>query len=115
VAGHRFGRLPTFVTVLRNFSEHLSILPQVTRHAQASDQEAPVKHLLSIRETAEELGISATGIQRLIRNQRLPVIRIGRRTLIDPSDIDSLIEQYRVCGKGARVRRSERSGGGDSR
>jgi excisionase family DNA binding protein len=60
-----------------------------------------VERLLSVREACEALGISSQSFYRLVGRSELPVVKIGGRTLIRPSELDAL------------VRRSERTGEGD--
>lgn len=48
---------------------------------------------LSVNETSFVTGLSPTTIHRLIRGRRLPVSKVGGRTLILPEDIARLIEE----------------------
>jgi excisionase family DNA binding protein len=49
--------------------------------------------LVSLDDAATYLGISRDGIYRLIAAGELSAIKIRRRTLLDPEDIDRLIER----------------------
>jgi excisionase family DNA binding protein len=60
-----------------------------------------VERLLSVRQVCETLGVSTQSFYRLVGRGELPVVKIGGRTLIRPSELDAL------------VRRSERTGEGD--
>jgi excisionase family DNA binding protein len=46
------------------------------------------KLLLSVKETAIALNVGVSTIRQLIKNGRLPVVRINRRVLIRKKDID---------------------------
>jgi len=54
------------------------------------------KRLLSYREASAYLGISVSNLKRLIKRGELPVIKVGRRTLLDIYDLDEYIEKRRV-------------------
>jgi excisionase family DNA binding protein len=60
--------------------------------AQASHR-AP---LVSLDDAATYLGISRDGVYRLIASGELTGIKIRRRTLLDPNDIDRLIERSKT-------------------
>ncbi len=51
--------------------------------------------LLSMQEAAGELGISRVGVERLIRRGDLPVVRIGRRILIEPETLAAFVRARR--------------------
>ena len=63
--------------------------------------------LLSVQEAAGELGISRVGVERLIRRGELPVIRLGRRVLIEPAALEAVIEQRRTRGRVRLASRGE--------
>lgn len=46
----------------------------------------------SDREAADYLGISRTGLWRLLKAGRLPCVRIGGRTLFRRSDLDAFLD-----------------------
>lgn len=50
-------------------------------------------HLLSIRETAETLGVSRQTVYRLMAAGELPVVKIGDRSLFRPRDVEALIDR----------------------
>ena len=51
------------------------------------------ERLLSGREAANFLGISGSLLRALVRTGALPVVRLGRRRLYRPADLNALIEQ----------------------
>jgi excisionase family DNA binding protein len=51
--------------------------------------------LLNTDEAAEYLGVSAPMIRRLIARGEIPVVRIGRRLLVDRNDIDVVVEKWK--------------------
>jgi excisionase family DNA binding protein len=50
-----------------------------------------LKRLLSVEEAAGYLGISEWSIRQRIWNGTLPVVQLGRRTLLDRQDLDQFI------------------------
>ena len=50
-----------------------------------------MKLVYSQAEVAEMLGIHVTTVAKLIKDGELPAIRIGRRVLIRPTDLDHYI------------------------
>lgn len=55
--------------------------------------------LLSVPEAAARLGIGKRSVWRMLDTGELPSIRLGRRRLIDPRDLASLIERRREGGR----------------
>ena len=51
--------------------------------------------LLSIDGTKERLGVSRRTVLREIAAGELVAVRIGRRTLIDPRDLEAYIERHK--------------------
>jgi excisionase family DNA binding protein len=49
----------------------------------------------SIAETARALGVGRTSVKGFIRDGKLPVVRLGRRTLVRPADLDALVAEGR--------------------
>lgn len=47
--------------------------------------------LLSVDEAADALGISRTSLYQAIRSGSLRTVRLGRRRMVAPADIDALI------------------------
>jgi len=47
--------------------------------------------LLSIPEAAESLGINWSTIYRLVTAGKIPLIKLGSRSLLDPADISALV------------------------
>jgi len=54
-------------------------------------QSLPTKRLLSIQEAAESLGINRSTIYRLVTAGKIPLIKLGSRSLLDPADLNALI------------------------
>jgi excisionase family DNA binding protein len=50
---------------------------------------------LSVKETAASLGLSPWTIRKFIREGKMQTIRLGRRVLIEPSEVRRLIEACR--------------------
>ena len=48
------------------------------------------RKLLNVSETAELLGVSGITVRRLIYRGELPIVKIGRRVLIRPDDLERL-------------------------
>jgi excisionase family DNA binding protein len=52
--------------------------------------------LLSLPEGARRLGVSRHTVRAWIRQRRLPFVRLGRRVLLDPADVERFINVNRV-------------------
>ena len=51
---------------------------------------------MGLREAAELIGLSHWTLRQYIRDGKLKAVRIGRRVLIEPSELQRLIEQGRT-------------------
>jgi excisionase family DNA binding protein len=54
---------------------------------------------IGVKEAAAALGISHWSLRKYVRQGRLVAVRIGRRVLIQPAELERLIEQGRSGGK----------------
>jgi excisionase family DNA binding protein len=52
--------------------------------------------LVGIKDAAASLGLSHWTLRAWIREGRLAAVRMGRRVLIEPSELARLIEQARI-------------------
>ena len=52
--------------------------------------------LLSIEEGAVKLGVSPLTLRAWIRQRRLPHLKLGRRVLLDPQDVQRFLDANRV-------------------
>ncbi len=59
----------------------------------AADQ--ALEPLLSIEQVSEFLGISQSGIFRLLRSEELACVKVGGRTLIEPAEVRKFIAARR--------------------
>jgi excisionase family DNA binding protein len=50
---------------------------------------------LGVREAANLLGISPWTVRKYVRHRRIQAVRIGRRVLIEPSELRRIIESGR--------------------
>ncbi|MEY2454362.1 MAG: Helix-turn-helix domain [Acidimicrobiaceae bacterium] len=48
-------------------------------------------NLLTIQQAAERLNLTERGIRRLVINEGLPTIRLGRTLRFDPNDLDAFV------------------------
>ena len=55
-----------------------------------------IQRLLSIDEAAARLGVSKYTLRGWLFQRRLPHVKLGRRVLVDPNDLDRFIETSRV-------------------
>ena len=62
--------------------------------------------LLSVREASSRLGISVFTLRMWLRQGRLPHIRLGRRVLLRPDDVDAFVLEHLVAPTPAAERRS---------
>jgi excisionase family DNA binding protein len=51
---------------------------------------------LSVQDCADELGVSAQHIRRLISSKQLPASRIGNRIVIKREDLEQLLDANRL-------------------
>ena len=61
-------------------------------HKDPSDR-PPSRALLKVKQVAQLLNCSERQIWRLIQDNRLPVIRIGRSVRIAPDAVDKLLQE----------------------
>jgi len=54
--------------------------------------------LLGVEDVAAMLSISPWTVRRYVANGTIPSVRIGRRVLIEPAELQNLIEQNRKRG-----------------
>ncbi|HEY6326589.1 MAG TPA: helix-turn-helix domain-containing protein [Candidatus Cybelea sp.] len=58
-----------------------------------NNQGPQISKVLSINEAAEVLRVSRSTLKRLIGEEKLRTIRLGRRVLVPVSSIDELLER----------------------
>jgi excisionase family DNA binding protein len=73
------------ITVAPKVAIHQQLMPQVGNHINLREKE-----FLSILEVATLLGASRWTIQRMIKSNRLPVAKLGSRTIIKRTSLDNL-------------------------
>ncbi len=59
-------------------------------------QEGVPKGLLTVDEAAQRLGVSKYSLRRWVSRRRIPYVKIGRRTLFNPNDLETLIKDSTV-------------------
>ena len=55
---------------------------------------------LSVKDAAAAVGLTHWGIRKFIRQGKLRAVKIGRRILIEPSELQRLVAQGREEAKG---------------
>jgi excisionase family DNA binding protein len=50
----------------------------------------------SVDRAAEELGVSPHTLRAWLRQRRLPFLKLGRRVLLDPHDVQCFLDANRV-------------------
>jgi excisionase family DNA binding protein len=73
------------IAVAPKVATHQHQMPQVGNHINLREKE-----FLSILEVATLLGASRWTIQRMIKSNRLPVAKLGSRTIIKRTSLDNL-------------------------
>jgi excisionase family DNA binding protein len=58
--------------------------------------------LLTRQDAADELGVSLSTLTRLVRVRALPIVKVGRRTLVRPSAIERYIVKHEGYKGGRR-------------
>lgn len=61
-----------------------------------------IEALLSLDDVAQLLGISESGVYRLVRSGELPRVKVGKRTLFEPHEIRGFIASRRDAGEKER-------------
>jgi len=56
-------------------------------------------HLLEVAHVAHRLSASQGFVRRLIRERKLPAIRLGVRWRVDPADLHAFIDAQRVTAR----------------
>ena len=51
---------------------------------------------LGLKEAAEAVGLSHWQLRKYIREGKLRAVRLGKRVLVEPSELQRLIEQGRI-------------------
>ncbi len=81
-----------YVRVLRLDESSLEALAAKISSNLKNQKPVNTSRLVSIRETAALLGLGRSTIYRLIESGKLTKLKIGRRTLIERSSIDQLLD-----------------------
>jgi len=55
--------------------------------------------LLDVYRTSERLGVSASTVRNLIRREALPIVRVGRRVLVEEAAIQRFVAERRAPGE----------------
>lgn len=63
--------------------------------AGARDGGPSVSNLLSLQQSAARLGISVHTVRKLIARGAIPRIKLGRRVLVDPQDLQDFIGRHK--------------------
>ncbi|MDD5242474.1 MAG: helix-turn-helix domain-containing protein [Syntrophorhabdaceae bacterium] len=66
------------------------------RKAQNKNPRGPHKRLYTIPEAAHYLGRTVNALREMIWAGKLPIVRDGKRILLDQSDMDSYIERHKT-------------------
>ena len=53
-------------------------------------------NLLSVREAADFLGLKPVTIYKYINSRSIPFIKIGRRVLFEPEDLESWLKDKKI-------------------
>jgi excisionase family DNA binding protein len=67
-------------------------------------QKGVPKGLLTVDEAARRLGVSKYTLRGWVSQRRIPYVKIGRRTLFKPTDLDNLIKDSTVVPRSPRGR-----------
>jgi len=53
----------------------------------------PLRHWLSVNETAELLGLSVPGVRKMIARDEIPAVHLGRTVRVDGRELERRLEQ----------------------
>ena len=83
--------------VIETIAERVAekIVARLPQHSPSADD--PL--LLSIEQAARKLGRTVPAMEHLIRQHRLPVVRIDRRIFLDYRDILKLIDDHKISAR----------------
>ena len=57
---------------------------------------------IGVKEAAVRLGVSHWAVRQWIKSGKLPAVRLGRRVLIEPGELERLVEQGRMGASNER-------------
>ncbi|NUO79353.1 helix-turn-helix domain-containing protein [candidate division KSB1 bacterium] len=66
---------------------------------QVQFESVQTKRLLSVEEAATYLGIAEWTLRGWVSRKRVPVVKLGRRTLFDPADLSDWVEKHKVAAR----------------
>jgi len=69
-----------------------------------------IEALLSLNEVAQLLGISESGVYRLVRSGELPRVKVGNRTLFEAHEIRRFIASRRGAAEPQKGAINQRTG-----
>jgi len=58
-----------------------------------------VRENISIFDAARILGIAPVTLRRWIRQRRLPHVRLGRRVVVQPEDLEAFVQRHRIAAE----------------
>ncbi len=86
--------LPHRADYVRAIYEALLRIEDLLRDSRPAPDRAPRifgKAALSMRETSETLGIGLSTLKELVRTNRIPSVRIGKRRIIPAASLESFL------------------------
>ncbi len=72
------------------------IVVEFLAHKGDSEMVETSSQLLSVVQAAARIGVSRFTLRVWLRQRRIPYVRLGRRVLIDPRDLERFIQAGRV-------------------
>jgi excisionase family DNA binding protein len=66
-----------------------------TQTTRAPEEAKPLEPLLSVVQAARLLNISVPTLRQWLSQRQLPYVKVGRRTMLRPEDIERFIEHNR--------------------
>lgn len=88
---------PRVLELLERFLEIMEQPYTVLQYLeQPQGNEREESGLLTVSEAAQRLRISKHTLRSWVSQRRMPYVKIGRRTLFNPSDLDSLIKSCTI-------------------
>ena len=82
---------------VRHTGERMTKVERLDKYKAArKNPKGPAKRLYTVPEAAYYLGRTVNGLRQMIWSGKLPIVKDGRRVLLDVKDLDTYIEHNKT-------------------